>query len=49
MINIDKLKMEELIKLHQQLERKKKLSGLTKEEAQKFEQIKDVLLSLIHI
>jgi len=43
MIDLETLKEEDLIKLHEQLKEKKESNELTDDELKKYEQIKDIL------
>ena len=43
MIELELLKEEELVKLHEQLKEKKESTGLTDKELEQYEQIKDIL------
>lgn len=43
MIEIEKLKEEDLVKLHEKLKEKKQKFGLSKEEVKQYETIKDIL------
>jgi hypothetical protein len=43
MIDIEKLKEKDLVKLHEQLKEKKESTGLTDKELEQYEQIKDIL------
>ena len=43
MIDIEKLKEKDLVKLHEQLKEKKQKFGLSEEEAKQYNTIKDIL------